>query len=115
MGFCFGGGVVWQLVNAGAPLRAAAPFYGPKPADIAGLATTKTAVFAVYGEQDTRITESRTEMETALKRSGSAYQIRVYPGANHAFHNDTSDRYVPEQAQQAWIATIAWFTAQLAN
>jgi len=115
VGFCFGGGVVWQLLNTGAPLRAAAPFYGPKPADIIGLAQTKAAVFAVYGEQDTRITDSRTEMETALKQSGSPYQVTVYPGANHAFHNDTSDRYAPDQAQKAWIGTIAWFTKYLAG
>ena len=115
VGFCFGGGVVWQLVNSGSPLRAAAPFYGPKPSDISGLAATKTAVFAVYGEQDTRITDSRTEMEAALTRSGTPYRITVYPGANHGFHNDTSDRYAPEQAQQAWIGTIGWFTRYLAG
>ena len=29
VGFCFGGGTTWNLVNAGAPLAAAVPFYGP--------------------------------------------------------------------------------------
>ena len=114
VGFCFGGGVVWQLVNAGAPLRAAAPYYGPKPADISGLARTKTAVLAFYGELDTRITGSAPEMEAALKQSGSPHQISVHPGANHAFHNDTSERYAAEQAQKAWIATIEWFRRHLA-
>jgi len=114
VGFCFGGGVVWQLVNAGAPLRAAAPYYGPKPADISGLARTKTAVLAFYGELDTRITGSAPEMEAALKQSGAPHQIAVHPGANHAFHNDTSERYAAEQAQKAWIATIEWFRRHLA-
>jgi carboxymethylenebutenolidase len=32
MGFCFGGGMIWQLLAAGEPrLAAAAPFYGPLP------------------------------------------------------------------------------------
>ena len=28
VGFCFGGGMVWNLVTAGVAIRAAAPFYG---------------------------------------------------------------------------------------
>ena len=33
IGFCFGGGMTWQLLAAGEPrLAAAAPFYGPAPA-----------------------------------------------------------------------------------
>src|SRR6201994_4966569 len=32
VGFCFGGGLVWQLLAAGSPeLSAAVPFYGPLP------------------------------------------------------------------------------------
>ena len=34
VGFCFGGGMVWQLLNSGpTELAAAAPFYGPAPDD----------------------------------------------------------------------------------
>jgi len=35
--------------------------------------------------------------------------MNVYPGANHAFHNDTGGRYVQEQAMQAWQDMLAWF------
>ena len=32
IGFCFGGGMVWTLLDAGEPrLAAAIPFYGPAP------------------------------------------------------------------------------------
>src|SRR5262249_22529031 len=58
-GFCFGGGMVWNTLVAGAQVKAAVPFYGPKPADITGLANTKAAVFAVYAELDTAITATR--------------------------------------------------------
>ncbi len=114
VGFCFGGGVVWQLVSAGAPLKAAAPFYGPKPPDITGLAKTKTAVFAVYGELDTRITASAPEMEAAVKQSGAPYQSTVYPAANHAFHNDTSaERFDKAAAGLSWQRTIRFFKRHL--
>jgi carboxymethylenebutenolidase len=108
-GFCFGGGMVWNALAAGVTVKAAVPFYGPAPANLAGLATTKAAVSAVYAEQDTRITDSRTAVEAQLKQAGRPYKITVYPGVNHAFHNDTGPRYDATQAEAAWIATISWF------
>ncbi|HEV2012111.1 MAG TPA: dienelactone hydrolase family protein [Candidatus Limnocylindria bacterium] len=117
VGFCFGGGTTWNLVNAGAPLAAAVPFYGPLPSDPAGLATTKSAVLAIYAEQDTRITASWPDAEAQLKKSGTPYAQRVEPGVGHAFHNDTNGatRYGPAQAQDAWVATIEWFRKYLGS
>jgi carboxymethylenebutenolidase len=112
-GFCFGGGMVWNTLVAGAKVKAAVPFYGPKPADITNLANTKAAVFAIYAEQDTAITATRTDMQTALqtasqKQGGQPFQITVYPGVGHAFHNDTGARYNAVQAEAAWVATVGW-------
>ena len=115
VGFCFGGGEVWNLVAAGADLKAGVPFYGPQPANFAEIAKTKTAVSAVYAEQDTRITGTGPQMEEQLKKAGVPVQITVYPGVNHQFHNDTNpDRYNAAQAQKAWVATIEWFRKYLA-
>ena len=115
VGFCFGGGEVWNLVAAGADLKAGVPFYGPQPSNFAEIAKTKTAVSAVYAEQDTRITGTGPQMEEQLKKAGVPYQITVYPGVNHAFHNDTNgDRYNAAAAQKAWVQTIEWFKKNLA-
>jgi carboxymethylenebutenolidase len=115
VGFCFGGGEVWSLVAAGADLKAGVPFYGPQPSNFAEIAKTKTAVSAVYAEQDTRITGTGPQMVEQLKKAGVPYQITVYPGVNHAFHNDTNaDRYNAPQAQKAWVQTIEWFKRNLA-
>jgi carboxymethylenebutenolidase len=113
-GFCFGGGMVWNTLDAGAAVKAAVPFYGPKPADISGLASTKAAVFAIYAELDTAITGTKDQMAAALEQAkskpgGQPYQIMVYPGVGHAFHNDTGARYNAVQAEAAWVATIEWF------
>ena len=110
VGFCFGGGTTWNIVIAGAPLAAAVPFYGPLPSDPSGLATTKTAVLAIYAEQDTRITASWPQAEDQLKKSGAPYATKIEPGVGHAFHNDTNgpSRYGPAQAQDAWVLTIEW-------
>jgi carboxymethylenebutenolidase len=115
VGFCFGGGTTWNLVIADAPLAAAVPFYGPLPSNPTGLATTKTAVLAIYAEQDTRITASWPDAEAQLKKSGTPYAQKVEAGVGHAFHNDTNgpSRYGPAQAQDAWVATIEWFRKYL--
>ncbi|MGH3784136.1 MAG: dienelactone hydrolase family protein [Pseudonocardiaceae bacterium] len=108
-GFCFGGGMTWSALAAGAAVKAAVPFYGPPPKNPAGLATTKAAVLAIYAERDTRITSTKDEMAQQLSRTGRPYQIKVFPGVDHAFHNDTGPRYNATQAEAAWVATINWF------
>jgi len=115
-GFCFGGGEVWNILIAGLDVKAAVPFYGPQPSNYADLSQTKAAVSAVYAELDTRITSTAPQMEEQLKKAGVPYQITVYPGVNHAFHNDTNgpDRYNAVQAQKAWVATVEWFKKYLA-
>ncbi|HKW78788.1 MAG TPA: dienelactone hydrolase family protein [Candidatus Limnocylindria bacterium] len=114
VGFCFGGGETWNVLIAGLELKAGVPFYGPQPSNFADLSRTKAAVSAVYAELDTRITGTAAQMEEQLKKAGVPYQIKVYPGVNHAFHNDTNgDRYNATQAQLAWTATIEWFRKYL--
>jgi carboxymethylenebutenolidase len=114
VGFCFGGGEVWSILAGGVDVKAAVPFYGPQPTNFADIATTKAATSAVYAELDTRITGTAPQMEDALKKAGVPYQITVYPGVNHAFHNDTGGtRYDAAQAQKAWVATIEWFRKYL--
>ena len=81
--------------------------------NFADLSKTKAAVSAVYAQQDTAITGTAPAMEEQLKKAGVPYQITVYPGVNHAFHNDTGTRYDPEQARRAWTATIEWFKKYL--
>ncbi len=121
VGFCFGGGMVWRLLDAGEPrLAAAAPFYGPAPKDPDFTGSKNAAVLGIYAEQDTRVNNggetaaSRAEVEQALKDAGATYEIFVAPGANHAFFNDTGDRYNAEQARRAYDRVLAWFGEHLA-
>ena len=107
-GYCFGGGITWRLATAIPTLKAAVPFYGPAP-DAAAVPNIKAAVLGVYAEQDERINAGIPDLETALKAAGTTYQINIYPGVNHAFHNDTGQRYIEEQASKAWEDTLAWF------
>jgi carboxymethylenebutenolidase len=111
-GFCFGGGVTWRSATAIPELKAAVPFYGPAP-EPEQVPNIKAAVFGVYAEQDERINAGKDALEQALKDAGVTYQMKVYPGVNHAFHNDTGERYDETQATQAWQDMLAWFEQHL--
>ena len=111
-GYCFGGGITWQAAAELDGLKATAAFYGPAP-DLAKVPDIKAAVFGVYAELDQRITGPMPELKDALAASGVVHQLTVYPGVDHAFHNDTGDRYNEAQATAAWNDTLAWFNQHL--
>ncbi|ANI40189.1 dienelactone hydrolase family protein [Mycolicibacterium vaccae] len=109
IGFCMGGGLVWRLLAAGAPeLAAAFPFYGPTPdnPDFAG--SRNVAVLGFYGALDQRVNATEPVAEAALQKAGLVHELVTEPGANHAFFNDTGDRYDPAAAADAWSRTLAW-------
>jgi len=111
-GYCFGGGVTWQVATAEPRLKAAVPFYGRAP-ELDKVPGIRAAVLGVYAELDQRINAGNEALEKALIEAAVTYQFNVYPGVNHAFHNDTGQRYVEAQATQAWLDTLAWFKTYL--
>src|SRR6185503_8164733 len=113
-GFCFGGGVTWQVAVHMPELLAAVPFYGPHPAT-SDVPAIQAAVMAVYGELDSRINGGIPEIEEAMAANNKIYEKVIYPNADHAFHNDTGTRYNPEAAKDAWERTLAWFESYVRN
>ncbi len=112
VGFCFGGGMVWRLATSNPDLRAAVPFYGPNP-PLADVAKIKAAVLAIYGELDTRIDAGIPAIREAMQNAHIVYDIVIYPGAQHAFFNDTGQSYNGDAAKAAWVRTLAWFDQYL--
>jgi carboxymethylenebutenolidase len=113
VGFCFGGGMVWNLLNTGEDrLAAAAPFYGPAPEN-PNFDKAKAAVFAVYGATDTFVNPTMDRAVAAMKAAGLKHDIMVASGAGHAFFNNTGARYNAKAAQEAWSGLLAWFNTYL--
>jgi len=101
--------MVWQLLNAGeARLAAAVPFYGPAP-EQPNFSRAKAAVLAIYGALDARVDATAPRAEAALRAAGLTFQVRTFDGADHAFFNDTGQRYEPDAAHAAWTDTVSWF------
>jgi carboxymethylenebutenolidase len=112
VGFCFGGGITWRAATKITDLRAAVPFYGPNP-PLDDVPQIQAAVLAIYGELDQRINAGIPAIEAAMKQNNKVFEKVIYPGANHAFHNDTGANYNATAALDAWRRTLAWFEKYL--
>jgi carboxymethylenebutenolidase len=115
VGFCFGGYIV-NMLAAVMPdeLDAAVPFYGT-PAAEALRANVRGPLMLHFGGLDTRVNDTWPAYERVLKENGADYVAYVYEGVNHGFHNDSTGRYAPEEAELAWSRTIGFFNEHLAG
>jgi carboxymethylenebutenolidase len=113
VGFCFGGGIVYQLaVRIPDTLDAGVPFYGsqPEPADVTKI---KAPLLIHNAENDARILAGAPAFEAAMKEQQKEFTAYVYPGVNHGFHNDTTPRYDEPAATLAWQRTLEFFRQHL--
>lgn len=114
VGFCFGGGLTWQLLAAGEPrIAAAAPFYGPAPENPDFAGSKGAAVLGIYAALDDRVNASEPAAKAALEKAGLVFELVTEPEADHAFFNDTGQRYNPVAAANAWKRLRDWFSQHL--
>ncbi len=113
-GFCMGGSYALLLPCRTKEIRAAAPYYGEIP-DEAALRSLACPILYVYGDADFWITKDEVKrLEASLKKLGKAGEVKIYPGAPHAFFNDTrKDVYRQKEAQDAWRRTLDFFAKHL--
>ena len=113
VGFCWGGAMANSLAVNVPPLKAAVAFYG-RQADAADVPKIKSAIQLHYGGLDERINAGIPAYEEALKKNNILYELYIYEGTNHAFHNDTAPaRYNEAAAKLAWQRTVDFFAKHL--
>ncbi|OGA02436.1 MAG: carboxymethylenebutenolidase [Betaproteobacteria bacterium RIFCSPLOWO2_02_64_14] len=112
VGFCIGGTVANTLAVRIPDLGAAAPFYGGPPA-ATDVAKIKAPLMIHYAGNDERLNARWPEFETALKTNNVKYEMHMYPGTEHGFHNDTTPRYDEAAAKLAWQRTVDFFNKTL--
>lgn len=108
LGFCMGGAISGLLATVSPELRAAVIFYGPNPPP-ERVPDIRASVLGIYGGEDPRITDSVPELARSMESSGKEFDYHVYPGAPHAFFNDTRPNHRPEAARDAWQRVLSFF------
>ena len=94
-------------------LKAAVAFYGRQPA-VENVPKIKSAVQLHYGSLDEGVNAGIPAYEAALKTNNIRFELYMYEGAQHAFHNDTAPtRYNEVAAKLAWSRTIDFFKKYL--
>lgn len=113
VGFCWGGGMVNELMVAGTTLNAGVVYYG-RQLPAAQVPNITAPIMFHYGSLDARINAGIAEYEAALKANNKVFESYMYEGANHAFNNNTNaSRYHKEAAELAWKRTVAFFRKHL--
>ncbi|MCA4016081.1 dienelactone hydrolase family protein [Vibrio vulnificus] len=113
VGFCFGGYVVNMLAAVmGEELNAGVPFYGT-PAEKSLRADIKAPLQLHFAELDQRVNATWPDYEQDLTAINARYNAFIYPKVNHGFHNDSTARYAPEEAELAWQRTVEFFRREL--
>lgn len=133
-GFCMGGMYALMATCTCAGLSAGVPYYGllshqhgllhdeagldplrkpREPLDLA--AELGCPLLAFFGEDDEFVPVADVRaLEVGLAQSGQPAEVVVYPGAGHAFMNDTRpDAYRPETAADAWRRMVSFLNARL--
>ena len=122
VGFCWGGGMAFitatqipQLRKLQTPqLRAVVVYYGASPSPLELVKSIQAPVMAHYGEKDPNINKGIPDTEAAMKKYNKVYDYKIYPGAQHAFNNDTNpERYDAKAAKEAWERTMEFFKKNL--
>jgi carboxymethylenebutenolidase len=112
VGFCWGGARSFTLATASKLLHACVVFYGSTP-PLEDHPKVHCPVLGLYGGTDERITSKVPGTAEAMKKAGKDYTYHIYPGAGHAFFNDTGANYNPEAAKDAWPRTLTFLRKTL--
>ena len=100
-------------VAAGDKLDAGVVYYGPAP-DPAEAVKVQAPLMIHIPELDDRVKATAWPWVKALRAAGKPVTAYNYPGANHAFNNDTSaERYDKAAAELAWKRTLRFFRRHL--
>jgi carboxymethylenebutenolidase len=114
IGFCWGGGKTLMFTTRSKDLAASVVYYGSNPSNLDDIKNITAPVLGQYGGADERVTSGAPKLEEAMKKYGKSFEYKIYPGAPHAFNNDTSDRsYRAEAAKEAWDRTLEFFKKHL--
>lgn len=111
IGFCFGGGCVFELARMGGDIQAAVSIHGDLIGSMpAAPQQIKAAMLAIHGSEDPIAPKSRRDaFEAEMQYCGAKWQLLTFGGLYHSFTDLGVN--VPPEAQYNESATLqayAW-------
>jgi carboxymethylenebutenolidase len=116
IGWCMGGGYAVRLAAADPGIRAVVMYYGAPLTAEREIRPIQAAVLGNFGGDDKGPSPDQVRaFEKALKKAGKRADFKIYPGAGHAFANETNvfGTYREASAKDAWARTTAFFKKEL--
>jgi carboxymethylenebutenolidase len=123
-GWCWGGGVVYQVAATYPDIKAAVAWYGApgrpfpdQPAPVSGFDVAKdikAPLLGLYGETDTSPTPADArKLGDLVKMHNPNVEIVIEPGAGHAFFADYRPSFNAAAAADGWKRCTDWFAKYL--
>ncbi len=113
VGFCFGGGMSINLGCTG-KIAACVIFYGENPRPIEKIKNVNGSIMGLYGGEDHRINSGLGELVKTMVEHHKSFTMRVFPGAHHAFFNNTRPQTYNKQAAEAsWGMLLDFYRINL--
>ena len=116
VGWCMGGRYSIRLAAADPGIRACVMYYGAPITDEAAIKGIQASILGSFGGDDQGPTPDQVRaFEKALAAAGKKADIKIYPGAGHAFANINNPwgGYREDAARDAWSRTLAFFERNL--
>src|SRR5579875_110547 len=108
VGYCMGGSLAIAWSCADNRLKAIAPYYATNPKPQEALKRLCPVVGSYPGKDFTA--KHGQQLDIALDQYGIAHDIKIYPGAKHAFCNeDRKNAYNQDAAEDSWERVLAFF------
>jgi carboxymethylenebutenolidase len=115
IGFCMGGALALYTATKNQNIGACVVFYGIHPKVKPDLPNLQAPVLGIFGDKDRSVPPDVVHnLERQIKDLGKQVVMKIYPGADHAFFNDTRPEvYKAEAAADAWQRTLKFFREHL--
>lgn len=112
IGFCWGGGTVWNYAAHNPKLKAAVVCYGPL-ADTLMLQQVQAPVLGVYGQNDGRVTNALPAIVRTMQAIGKSFVADSYAGTGHGFLKPGRTGYGTAEAARAQTDIDAFLKSRL--
>lgn len=123
IGFCMGGRVVYLAATTNPSFQAAVTFYPGNtsrawgrdiPSPFERSAEMHCPIQGHFGDDDKNPSpEDREKLAAELTKHGKSHEFYAYPGAGHAFMDNTKESFRPNAATDAWPRALEFLRRHL--